>query len=220
MAIENKPTKIMIAEDQLLLMDSLVSLLRDFDEFEIIGLAGNGLELLQLLEKEKPDVILMDIKMPIMNGVEVTKVINDKMPWVKVIALSMYDHPVFIKEMLKSGAKGFLSKNCKKEELYEAIKNVQGGKTYLSKNAQEIVLQGFANDQTMENFDSSKSLTSREIEIIQLLAEGLYTKEIALKLFISEKTVERHKTNILKKMQLRNTAQLVKVAVERGIIFK
>jgi DNA-binding NarL/FixJ family response regulator len=212
--------RIMIAEDQLLLLDSLVSLLGAIEEFEIVGLAKNGLELLQLLEKEKPDIILMDIKMPMMNGIEVTKIINEKMPWVHVIALSMHDHPVFIKEMLRSGARGFLSKNCKIEELCEAIRDVHAGKTYLSKNTQDVILHDFTNDETEPENESSRSLTSREIEIIQLLSEGYFTKEIATKLFISDKTVERHKTNILKKLQLRNTAQLVKVAVERGIIFK
>jgi two-component system, NarL family, response regulator NreC len=210
--------KIMIVEDQGLIRHALASLLKRIDGFEVTGLAGNGMEALKSLETARPDIILMDIKMPHMNGIEATKKINEKMPWIKIIGLSMYDHPTFIKEMLRNGAKGFLSKDCAFEELREAIQTVYAGEAYLCKNASKVVLDEFSKNSTSTENGGIQSLTPREIEIIQLLADGFITKEIANKLFISEKTVDRHKTNILKKMQLKNTAQLVKAAVDQGII--
>jgi two-component system response regulator NreC len=210
--------KIIVAEDQGLIRHALASLLKRIDGFEVVGLAGNGMEVLTLLETLRPDIILMDIKMPKMNGIETTRKVNEKMPWIKIIGLSMYDHPTFIKEMLRSGAKGFLSKDCAFEELREAIQTVFAGETYLSKNASRMVIDEFSKNSTMPETGGIQSLTTREIEVIQLLAEGNITKEIATKLFISEKTVDRHKTNILKKLNLKNTAQLVKIAVDQGII--
>jgi two-component system nitrate/nitrite response regulator NarL len=209
---------IMIAEDQGLIRHSLASLLGAVEGFEVIGLASNGEELLQQLETIKPDIVLMDIKMPKMNGIEVTKVIDEKMPWVKVIALSMFDHPVYIKEMLRNGAKGFISKNCSIEELCEAIRVVYGGTQYFCKTTSSIVFHDFTQTFSENGNASIHSLTSRELEIIKLLSGGMVTKEIASTLFISEKTVERHKSNLLKKLQLKNTAQLIKLAVEKGIL--
>lgn len=208
----------MIAEDQAIILHSLMILLNSLENIEVIGTALNGVDLLTLLEKNKPDVILMDINMPKMNGIEATKIIDAKMPWVKVIALSMYDHPVYIKKMFKSGAKGFVSKNATKMELGKAIEMVYNGDIYISEEISRILLREYSNTTDSDDNADYTSLTSREIEIIQLLADGLYTKEIAEKLFISDKTVERHKTNILKKLKLRNTAQLVKIAITKGII--
>ena len=208
----------MIAEDQAIILHSLMILLNSIPNIEVIGTALNGLELMALLETEKPDVILMDINMPKMNGIEATKILDEKMPWVKVIALSMYDHPVYIKKMFKSGAKGFVSKNATKLELGKAIQMVYSGEIYISEEISRILLREYSSVTDSDEDGDFTSLTSREIEIIQLLADGLYTKEIAEKLFISDKTVERHKTNILKKLKLRNTAQLVKVAITKGII--
>jgi DNA-binding NarL/FixJ family response regulator len=213
-----KTIKLMIAEDQAIILHSLMILLNSLENIEVIGTALNGVDLLTLLEKNKPDVILMDINMPKMNGIEATKIIDAKMPWVKVIALSMYDHPVYIKKMFKSGAKGFVSKNATKMELGKAIEMVYNGDIYISEEISRILLREYSNTTDSDDNADYTSLTSREIEIIQLLADGLYTKEIAEKLFISDKTVERHKTNILKKLKLRNTAQLVKVAITKGII--
>ena len=213
-----RPIKVMIAEDQAIILHSLVILLNSLQNIKIIGTALNGVDLMKQLEKEKPDVILMDINMPKMNGAEATKLINEKMPWVKVIALSMYDHPVYIKKMFKSGVKGFISKNVTNMELGKAIQMVYDGDIYISEEISRIMLREYSNTTDSDENPDYNSLTSREIEIIQLLSDGLYTKEIAGKLFISDKTVERHKTNILKKLKLRNTAQLIKMAIIKGII--
>jgi DNA-binding NarL/FixJ family response regulator len=219
MNTENHKIKIMVADDQGLILHSLVNILEAVDDFDVIGTAQNGLMLLHLLEEKKPDVIIIDINMPKMSGIEVTKIIDGKMPWIKIIALSMYSHPQYIKEMLRHGAKGFLSKNCLPEELFSAIRAVNEGKTYLDKQCSDIILHNFSKVEQDIKSDL-QSLTAREIEVIRALADGMVTREIAQKLFISDKTVERHKTNILKKLELRNTAQLIKVAVEQGILIQ
>ena len=215
----NAKITIMVADDLGLILHSLVTLLNGVEDFEVIGTAQNGIVLLQLLEEKKPDVVIIDINMPKMSGIEVSKIIDGKMPWIKIIALSMYSHPQYIKAMLRNGAKGFLSKNCMAEELFDAIRAVNDGKTYLDKHCSDIILHNFSQIETDRKNDM-QLLTAREIEIIRVLADGMVTREIAEKLFISEKTVERHKTNILKKLGLRNTAQLIKVAVEQGILIQ
>jgi len=208
---------VMIAESQALMLHSLVALIRSFGNVAISGIATNGEELLKNLERTKPDIIILDISKPGLNGIEVTRVIDEKMPWVKVISLSKNNHPLFIKEMLKLGARGFLSKNCSVEELYEGIQRVYNGKTYFCSICSKVMLRDYAEEPDGSKVDFRK-ISPREIEIIGYLSEGYTTREISAKLFISDKTVERHKSNLLKKMQLRNTAQLVKVAMENGLL--
>ena len=209
--------KIMIAENQVIILHSLVSLIESLGDFEITGTASDGYELLKKLEGTKPDVILLDIIKPGLTGIEVARIIDEKMPWVKVISLSRHNHPSFIKEMLKHGVKGFLSKNCTVEELHEGIKRVYNGKTYFCSLCSRVILHDYASE-PVEGAADFRTITPREIEIIGYLSDGYSTKEISSKLFISDKTVERHKSNLLKKMQLRNTAQLIKVAVENGLL--
>ena len=214
------PIKIMIAEDQVITLHALTSLLDGYLNHVVIGEAQNGMELMRLLEKDKPDIILLDINMPVSNGFETMRIIDEKMPWVRVIALSMFDHPIYIKQMIKSGAKGFISKNCSLEELYHAIVDVHNGIIYkMPKKIPADTLE--RNRKKLKpSYPDIYSLTSREIEIIQRLAEGLPASEIAEKLYICAKTVEKHKTNILAKMNARSTAQLVKIAMENGLIFQ
>ena len=211
--------KVILAEDQGLILHSISELLSTRGKFEILGAVQNAAQLLNLLETKKPDVILMDIKMPGMSGIEVTKIIDMKMPWIKIIALSVHDHPQYIREMLKAGAKGYLSKNCLPAELFQAIHDVCEGKTVFCKTISEILVANFSQVNDYPGNDG-RNLTSREIELIHLLADGHSTKNIANKLYISEKTVERHKSNMLKKMKLHNTAQLVKAAFENGILIR
>jgi DNA-binding NarL/FixJ family response regulator len=211
---------VIIAEDQSIILHSLVILVKTFKNIEVIGTAANGKELLKLLEESRPDVILTDIQMPHLDGIEATRIINEKMPWIKVIALSMYDHPVYIKKLLKNGARGFVSKNASENELEKAISTVYNGDLYFSEGISKTLLREVSDQSVLNDNFNYNSLTSREIQIIELLADGFYTREIAEKLFVSNKTVERHKTNILKKLNLRNTAQLVKTALQKGIIIK
>jgi DNA-binding NarL/FixJ family response regulator len=209
--------RIIIAETQCIVLNSLVALIDSFGDFEIIGTASDGQELLRKLEVSKPDIILLDVQKPGLSCIDVTRAIDAKMPWVKVVSLSSHNHPLFIKEMLKHGARGFLSKNCTVEELREGILRVFDGKTYFCSICAKVVVHDYAFDSEAGACDI-RTVTPREIELISHLAEGYSTREIAPRMFISEKTVERHKSNLLKKMKLRNTAQLVKVAVENGLL--
>ena len=217
MESNSNPIKLVIAEDQGLILQSLVMSLKTVPEFLVCGTARNGNLLLGILKDIKPDIILMDIKMPYLNGLEATRIIFDKTPWIKVIILSMHTHPSFIKDALKAGANGFLSKDCSFDELCEAIHQVYQGNTYLFKEASDTLLNNFVHQDESES-DEIKSLTNSELKIIQALADGLTTREIAAKSYITEKTVERHKSNILKKMKLKNTAQLIRVALEKGLL--
>ena len=214
---DNSKIRIMIAENQGIILHSLISLIGSLGGIEITGTASDGDELLKKLEGTKPDVILLDVKKPGLTGIEVTRIIDEKMPWVKVISLSRHNHPFFIKEMLKHGAKGFLSKNCTVEELYEGIKSVYNGKTYFCSLCSKVILRDYVSESEAGSVDY-RTITPREVEIIGYLSDGFSTKEISNKLFISCATVERHKSNLLKKMNLRNTAHLVKVAVENGLL--
>jgi two-component system, NarL family, response regulator DegU len=215
----SSPIKIMIAENHQIVAHSIAALLRTNENFDIQGIAHSGKELLKLLDKNKPDIVLMEINMPEMNGVEATRAIDERMPWVKVIALTIVDQAVFVKKMFKAGAKGFVSKNSMPEDLFTAIRLVYEGKTYCC----QTTVDGFITDSGEFEQDkgrqSKPALTSSELEIIKLIAEGYLTREIAERTFISEKTVERHKTNILKKFNLRNSSQLVKMAVEQGWLY-
>jgi len=211
--------KVIIAEDQSIILHAMVLLLKTMRNVEVIGTAGNGEELLRLLDDLKPDIILTDIRMPLLDGFEATRVINEKMPWLKVIALSGYDHPAYIKKLMKNGARGFVSKNSSEQELEKALLTVYNGGTYISDEVARKLLREFTDTPSQTDSFNYNSLTSREIQIIQLLSEGMSTREIAEKLFISNKTVERHKTNILKKTNTRNTAHLIRLSIQNGIIF-
>lgn len=211
--------KVIIAEDQSIILHAMVLLLKTMRNVEVIGTAGNGEELLRLLDDLKPDIILTDIRMPLLDGFEATRVINEKMPWLKVIALSGYDHPAYIKKLMKNGARGFVSKNSSEQELEKALLTVYNGGTYISDEVARKLLREFTDSPSQTDSFNYNSLTSREIQIIQLLSEGMSTREIAEKLFISNKTVERHKTNILKKTNTRNTAHLIRLSIQNGIIF-
>ncbi len=210
--------KLMIAEERCIILQSLVALCRTFKNMEVIATARNGTEWMQILETARPEIIITGIQMPFRDGFESTRTINEKLPLIKVIVLSMYDHPAYVKKLLKIGVRGFISKNASENELEKAILSVFNGDIYLSEEISRSIINDFSDPTGSTVIQNYNSLTFREIQIIQLLSDGCYTREIAEKLFISPKTVERHKTNILKKLNLRNTAHLVKMAIQNGII--
>jgi DNA-binding NarL/FixJ family response regulator len=210
--------RIIIAEDHRLVRESLVSLVNAARECDVIGTAGDGNELLALLRTRQPNIVLLDIRMPRMNGFEVIRRIVEEKPWIRIIVLSMYSQPAYIKEMLRCGAHGFVSKYSMSDELHEAIRRVHSGGTYLSKSIQDLVIQDFAGKSFENGSGVPKLLSPREIKIIQMLSNGYSAREIAEKLSINEKTVERNKTEILKKLNVRNTAQMVKAAIDNGLL--
>jgi len=216
--VAEKSVKLMIAEPQPILLQALQIILKSFNYQAVSGTDLQGEALLKLLLKEKPDILFLDVHPFKTNGISVLKKIQSKMPGVKVIALSVFDHPEHIKKIFNSGARGFISKNLPVPDLDDVLSVVIRGEIYLSeKLSRQMLLNLSAKDNPDDKINFS-SLTSREIEIIQNLSKGLKTKEIAEQLFVSNKTVERHKTNILKKLDLHNSVQLVKAALLYGVI--
>ena len=211
--------RVLIVSDLMLMRHALTALIRTSADLEVVATANGSSELFQHLEKLKPDIILLDLSQTVNEGLLITKSIDERMPWIKVVLLTLNSHPFFIKEMLKHGAKGFISKNSTINDFFEGIKSVGHGKTFFCSECSKTLLREFVPDSASNEMDF-RLITTREIEIISFLAQGMTTKSIADKLFISQKTVERHKTNILGKLKLKNTAQLVRVAAEHGLLFK
>ncbi|HOI33141.1 MAG: response regulator transcription factor [Bacteroidales bacterium] len=211
--------KVIIADDHLMVAEGIKSLIEMDDSIEVLQIAGDGKELLHILEFRDPDIVLMDIDMPVMNGLEAMLHIHKKYPDLKVIIISMHEEKGLVKKMTDAGAKGFLFKNSDKDELTWAIKKVhQGGNYFTSRLTLNLINQNKSNIQS-DSLDLKKALmTEREIEILKLIAEGLSNKEIGDKLFISHRTVDTHRTNLMKKLEVNNIAGLIRYAIKQGFI--
>lgn len=197
--------RIVLAEDHLMIRKAMELLLSENKNFDIVGEATNGKDLITVLEKVKADIILMDIFMPEMNGVDATSIIRNRFPWIKIIILSVQTEIAYVKKLFTMGVSGYITKNSPKEELFEAINVVFGGKEYLSK---DIIQRKTQSSETTGV--AKKHLSKREIEIIKLIQDGLTNKEISERMFISLKTVESHRTNIFRKLRIKNVAELLK----------
>jgi DNA-binding NarL/FixJ family response regulator len=209
---------VFIADDHQMFIDGIKALLKNEKDIRVIGEALNGIELLKLLEKEKPDVVLLDINMPEMDGIEATKIISSKYPHVKIIILSMHSTKEFVAGLIEAGASGYILKNTGKKELVEAMQAVAKGKSYYSKGVTEIIMDSFKNPLRKIQDPELPQLTDREKEILKLIAQELSTKKIAERLFISEETVNTHRRNIMSKTGAKNMAGMVKYALQRGLI--
>ncbi|MEJ2355565.1 MAG: response regulator transcription factor, partial [candidate division WOR-3 bacterium] len=186
-------------------------------EMEIIGEATDGREALQLVEKNTPDLILMDVTMPNLNGIEATRKIKAKKTSIEIIALSLHSDRRYVLGMIDAGASGYLLKECAFEELVRAINTVMSKKKYLSPGISDILIDEYVKKTTTDKPTIYSKLTPREREILQLIAEGKNTKEIARYLFISVKTVETHRRHIKKKLKVESVAELTKIAIREGL---
>ena len=205
---------ILIADDHQVLTDGLKSLLVGEEQLEIKGVASNGAEALEMLKLLKVDVVLMDIDMPVMGGIEATRIIKKDFPGVKVLMLTMHDEKAIISMLLEIGADGYVLKNSTRSELLHAIREVAAGRKHLSEEVSAVLLTS-----TSPGKDSKLGgLTQREVEILQLVAEGLSNKEIGERLFISHRTVDTHRTNLMSKLSVHNVAGLVRFAIENGLV--
>jgi len=209
--------KVIIADDHQLFREGLVNLLANSDEVEIVAKAENGKDAIEKAEKYMPDLILMDIGMPIINGVEATQILHSKHPGLKIIALSMHSDKHYIKGMLEAGASGYLLKNSTYNQLLDAIKTVYGGKKYLSEQITDVLIDNYLGKNEVLPVKAPE-LTDREFEILKLYAEGKSAKEIAKQLFVSTKTVGTHKQNIMEKLHLKSTVEMAKYAIKNGIV--
>jgi DNA-binding NarL/FixJ family response regulator len=186
-------------------------------DIEVIAQANDGRTAVQLAQELSPDVIIMDIGMPDLNGIEATRQIVKNSPKVRVIALSMHSAKKFIVEMFKAGASGYLLKDCEFDELVNAIRTVASGKNYISPSISGILVETCITDDPKKKESAFSTLTKREREVLQLLTEGKTTKQTAKCLHISPKTVEVHRLNIMNKLDIDNMAQLTKYAIQEGL---
>jgi DNA-binding NarL/FixJ family response regulator len=209
--------KILLADDHVVLRHGLSRSLQTEKDIEIIGQANDGHTAVRLARELSPDVIIMDISMPDLNGIEATRQIVKASPKCRVIGLSMHSTKKFIMEMFKAGACGYLLKDCEFDELINAIRTVVTGKNYICPSISGILLETAMGDNKTVNGTVYTALSQREREVLQLLAEGKTTKQIAQILHISPKTVEVHRLNIMNKLDIDNVAQLTKYAIQEGL---
>ncbi|MBN1699205.1 MAG: response regulator transcription factor [Spirochaetales bacterium] len=209
--------KIIVADDHRLMREGLLSLLAKEPEIEVVGKASDGHEVIRKTEILNPDIIIMDITMPGLNGIDTTGIINERFPEVKIIALSMHAHARFISGILEAGASGYLLKDCAFEELIAAVHMVYEGRMYLSPSITDVVVRDYVRQKSKTAGTAGIVLSIREREVLQLIAEGKSTKEIAAILYLSPKTVETHKRNIMEKTRISSIPELVKYAIGEGI---
>lgn len=211
--------RIVIAEDHTILREGLRALLSSNPDFEIVGEVEDGLSAIQCVQKLIPDVVLMDLSMPRMHGMEAIREIKRRIPRTKVLVLTVHRAEEYIVAAFEAGAHGYVLKDASHAELVTAIRTVISGKPYLSPSVSEKVIAGYLEVKKNRKPDSSwGSLTQREREVLKLIAEGYKNKDIADLLCISAKTVEKHRANLMQKLDLHNVSALTAFAMERGLI--
>ena len=212
--------RILLADDHILFREGLKLLICQKPDLEVVGEAGDGLETLDLLNAIKPDMIILDISMPNMRGMEAIKEIKVIRPEVKILMLTMHKDKDYLNKAISAGAHGYVLKEDAHRELFSAIERVRYGKLYVSPKLSEELAEDWARMQRGEYSPSAEKevLTNREREILQLIAEGKTSKEIALLLHISNRTVEGHRAKIMEKLNLKKVAELIKYALQKGFI--
>jgi DNA-binding NarL/FixJ family response regulator len=209
--------RIVLADDHAIVRHGLSRAIQQEDDMEVVGQTSNGHSTVEMARELLPDIVVMDISMPDLNGIEATREIEREAPGVKVIALSMHSAKRYVTEMFRAGAAGYLLKDCDFDELARAIRIVADGKTYVSPSISNVVVEDLVHTEEKTEPTAFSLLTQREREVLQLLAEGRTTKQIALRLHISPKTVEAHRLRVMNKLEIDNVAQLTKYAIQEGL---
>lgn len=215
--------KVLLADDHELVRSGLVKLLETYKDVIIVGEAGDGFEAVEKTRKLNPDVLIIDLSMPRLSGIEATKIIRKECPQVAVLVLTMHHDEEYVYQIFRSGALGYILKDAGKEELATAIRTVAKGEKYISSKVSEIMVDGYVRRTSGRDESVQKngvipnvSLTKREKEVLSLIAQGLSNQEIGEKLFISPRTVDTHRTNIMQKLDIHDIGNLVKFAIEHG----
>jgi DNA-binding NarL/FixJ family response regulator len=209
--------KILIVEDHKLITQAWKMILESQENFKVIAEADNAKDAYELCIGYRPDIVLMDINLKESNGIDATATITNSLPKTKIIGLSLHSDISIVKRLISVGAKGYLSKNCDRSEMIEAIHKVFAGEIYIAAEIKDRYFSSMMQVQS-ENAEAKKELTTKEIEIIKLISTGMTSKEIGDKLFISSRTVDTHRHNILKKLDIPNAAQLSRWAIEKGYV--
>lgn len=209
--------KVLICDDQAIVRDGLAMLLKLEPDIEVVGTAEDGARAIEMVAKEGPDLVLMDLKMPIMNGVEATRQIRTRYPQVRVLVLTTFDNDEWVLDAIHAGASGYLLKDTPRDVLVKAIRGTVTGKTYLDPGVAGKILDRVSTHQTEPSGLVTSKLTEREIEILRLMAQGLNNKEISDHLFLSEGTVRNHVSSILEKLGVSDRTQAAVIAIRHGI---
>jgi DNA-binding NarL/FixJ family response regulator len=207
----NKKYKVIIADDHSLFRQGLKLILMELDDIDVIADVPNGKELVEIAGILEPDLVIMDINMPFLNGIEASKILARDYPEIKILVVSMYGDEQYYNSVIENGVKGFILKDADNSELKTAIRDILNGKTYFS---QELLLRLIRSKQTPANIN----LTSREQEILELICQGLGTAEISAKLFLSDRTIENHKANLFSKTGCKNSLSLVIFAIKNNLV--
>lgn len=210
--------KIIVVDDHALVRQGIISMLASVDAIEITGEAENGVLAMELLESGLPDILLVDINMPKMDGVTLSEKAIELYPDLRVIILSMDVTMGYVKKSIQAGVKGYIPKDSSRDTLIEAITKVHNGEKYFSERVSEVILKGFYENDLSDKPKKTGDLSKREEEVLKLIASGMSNRDIADKLFISIRTVDAHRNHIIQKLKLRSTAELVKYAIKNQII--
>lgn len=210
--------RLILVDDHAVVRSGIRMLLEAQSDIEIIGEADSGAKAIKMVAEHQPDVVLMDVQMPDMNGIEATEKIKELNEETAVLALTMYENDQYFFEMLKAGASGYVPKRAAPDELVNAIRTVRRGNVYLYPTMATLLVQNYLGEGESEEDNSLDELTPREQEVLVLIAEGLTNPEIADKLVISVKTVDRHRENIMRKLNMHSRIDLVKYAIRKGLI--
>lgn len=206
--------KVIIVDDHQLFRDGLSALIATQDEFEVLHSLGTGIELIEVIEKgAAPDIVLLDLSMPEMDGFQVLNTVKRRFKKIKFVVISMHEDGLYVSKCVRSGAFGYLLKNTDDQELFDALRTVSMGKKYFNDHIKDLMIQNMA----LEGNDL-KSLSDREAEILNYVAQGKTTKEIAAILFVSTRTIETHRVNMMKKLNVQNTAELIRKATQLKLI--
>lgn len=209
---------ILLADDHNIVRQGLRALLQSEPHFRLVGEASDGIEAVRLAERLKPDVLITDVMMPGLNGLEVARQVSRSLPNTRIIILSMYTNDAYVIEAFKNGALGYVLKDSEASDLIQAVKEVINGNRYLSPPLSERALELYMQKLESAPSDPYELLTTREREVLQLVAEGKTSAEIANRLFISPRTAEGHRANLMRKLGLQTNADLIRFALKRGIL--
>jgi DNA-binding NarL/FixJ family response regulator len=207
------PVNVFIIDDHPMVVEGLQSLLSRLENIQVTGSVSNAFDAIPFIQENTPDVVLLDINLPEISGIDLCKKIHHHFPSIKILGMSTFSERSYISRMIENGASGYLIKSASGEEIAEAINTIQEGKIYLS-----VAMEHMARPLSVFPSDTLPALTKREKEVLQLISEGLTNNQVAEKLFISPLTVDSHRKNLLTKLNVNNTASLIKLAVQHGLV--